>query len=354
MSAERVFLLKVVADACQGRLADPAKAGVSIARVATVEDATPDAVTWVMDAQHAKAVASCRAGGIVGTAGLLGDDPRGIIVADPERAIIEVLKLFEIPVEPPAPGVHPPAVVGAGARLGTGVRVGALAVIGRGAEIGDDSVIHEGVSIGADVRIGCRTTVYDRCVIYDRCRVGNGVIIHSGAVIGADGFGYIFRDSVHRKIPQIGVVVIEDDVEIGANTCIDRAKVGETRVGRGSKIDNLVMVAHNVQLGPLCVLTGQVGISGSVELGVGVVMGGQSGVVHGVKVGDGVRVAAQSCVTGDVPGGRVVLGMPARDRMEVLRDQARVRKLSMFFEQVARIEKRVANLEATADHREPR
>lgn len=354
MSAERVFSLKAVADACQGRLANSTKAGVSITRVATIEDATPDAVTWVMDAQHAKAVASCRAGGIVGTAGLLGDDPRGVLVSDPERAIIDVLRLFEIPVEPPAPGVHPTAVVGAGARLGTGVRVGALAVIGRGAEIGDDSVIHEGVSIGADVRIGCRTVVYDRCVIYDRCRVGSGVIIHAGAVIGADGFGYVFRDGKHRKVPQIGIVVIDDDVEIGANTCIDRAKVGETRIGRGTKIDNLVMVAHNVQLGPLCVLTGQVGISGSVELGVGVVMGGQSGVVQGLKVGDGVRVTAKSCITANVSGGRVMMGMPARDRMEVLKDQARVRKLSKFFEQVAELEKRVASLEATADHRETR
>jgi UDP-3-O-[3-hydroxymyristoyl] glucosamine N-acyltransferase len=295
-----------------------------------------------------------QAGAIIGTERLLGGDARGLIVDDPELAIAQVLELFLVPYESPGPGIHPTAVVHPAARLGSGVAVGALAVVHAGAKVGDRSVIHEGVSIGKDVRIGHDTVIHDRCVIYDRCEIGNNVIIHAGAVIGADGFGYIYRDGKHRKIPQIGTVIIEDDVEIGANTCIDRAKLGATRIGRGSKIDNLVMVAHNVRIGPLCILAGQCGLSGSVRLGAGVALGGQVGIIHGIRVGDGAQAGARSCIIGDVAEGEIVWGTPARERISVLRDQARVRKLTVFFEQVAKLEQRVADLEAAADHREAR
>jgi UDP-3-O-[3-hydroxymyristoyl] glucosamine N-acyltransferase len=352
MSEPQEHTVASLARQCRGRVADASRADTAIRRVAFIDEATPDAVTWITEGKFAKALAATKAGAVIGTQAVLGDDPRGIIVADPEAAIAQILELFDVPQERPAPGVHPTAVVHPEASLAKDVAVGALAVIHKGVSLGEGAIIHEGVSIGRDVKIGRQSIIYDRCVIYDRCEIGNNVIIHAGAVIGADGFGYIFRDGRHRKVPQIGTVVIEDDVEIGANTCIDRAKLGATRIGRGSKIDNLVMIAHNVRLGPLCLLAGQVGLSGSVRLGTGVAMGGQAGVTDGVHVGDAARIGAKSAAIGDIGGGEIVWGIPARDHKTVLRDQARVRKLHELFEHVARLEQRVAELEAAADHRE--
>ncbi|MBN2561285.1 MAG: UDP-3-O-(3-hydroxymyristoyl)glucosamine N-acyltransferase [Phycisphaerae bacterium] len=349
------YAVGALAEVCGGRLADPASQADAVIRgVGTLDEAGPDLITWVSEGKHSKALATSRAGAIIGTEGLLAGDPRGIIVEDPELAIAQVLDCFLVRIERPAPGVHPTAVVHEAAELSASVAIGAHAVIQAEARIGENTVIHEGVSIGRAVHVGRDCEIYDRCVVYDRCEIGSRVIIHAGAVIGADGFGYIFRDGRHRKLAHLGTVVIEDDVEIGANSCIDRAKLGATRIGRGSKIDNLVMIAHNVQLGPLCVLVGQVGLSGSVRLGSGAALGGQSGVSQGIQLGDGVQVAAQSGVFKDVAPGQVVLGTPARDRMTVLRDQARVRRLPRLFEELVELKRRVAELEESADHRDDR
>ncbi len=295
-------------------------------------------------------ISRTRAAAIIGPVALLRTEPRGIITDDPEAAVADVLDAFLIPPERPPLGVHPTASVAPTATLGGGVAIGAGAVLHAGVRIGERTVIHEGVTLGRQVTVGEDCEIFDHCVVYDRCSVGDRVILHAGVVIGADGFGYLFRDGRHRKLAHIGTVVIEDDVEIGANTCVDRGKLGATRIGRGSKIDNLVMVAHNVRIGPLCVLAGQCGLSGSVRLGTGVALGGQAGVVHGVRVGDGVKAAAQSGIIGDIKTGAVVFGMPARDRLKAMRDAARVRKLGELFEQVADLKQRVAQLEAATDH----
>ncbi len=352
MSEQQGYTVESLARQCRGRVADAGRANVVIRRVAFIKEATPDAATWITEGKHAKSLAATQAGAVIGAESVLQGDPRGIIVDDPEAAIAQILELFDVPQERPAPGVHPTAVVHPEASLADNVAVGALAVIHQGVRIGEGTVIHEGVSIGKDVIIGRQSVIHDRCVIYDRCEIGSNVIIHAGAVIGADGFGYIFRDGRHRKVPQIGTVVIEDDVEIGANTCVDRAKLGATRIGRGSKIDNLVTIAHNVQLGPLCVVVAQCGLAGSARLGAGVVLGGQVGIVDGVHIGDGAKVAAKSVAMRDIDDGAVVWGNPARDHISAMRDLARVRKLHELFEQVARLERRVAELEAAADHRE--
>ncbi|HVP09752.1 MAG TPA: UDP-3-O-(3-hydroxymyristoyl)glucosamine N-acyltransferase [Phycisphaerae bacterium] len=354
MSEPPSFTMRALAETCRGRLAEPSRAETRITHPAFIDEADAHAVTWISEGKHAKALRASAAAAVIGTEALLAGDPRGIIVSDPELAFAQILELFGLPYEAPSPGIHPTAVVHPQAHLASGVAVGALAVIHSGAQIGENTVIHEGVSIGKDVRIGRNSAIHDRCVIYDRCEIGHNVIIHAGTVIGADGFGYIFRDGQHRKVPQIGTVIIEDDVEIGANSCIDRAKLGATRIGRGSKIDNLVMVAHNVRIGPLCVLAGQVGLSGSVRLGAGVALGGQVGISHGIRLGDGVQAGAQSGIIGDIADGEIVWGTPARERMGVLRDQARVRKLAAVFDQVAKLEQRVADLEAATDHRETR
>ncbi len=349
MTRTPCFTMQELAHACGGKLADASRSQTPISRVDTLSDADHEAVTWIMNKHHAKSLAKCQAAAIVGPKNLLADDPRGILTEDPELAMIEVLSLFQIPNENPAPGIHPTAVVHPEAKVAPTAAVGALAIIHAGVEVGDSAIIHEGVSLCRDVRIGQNAVIHDRCVINDRCIIGNRVTIHAGSVIGADGFGYIFRDGEHRKIPQIGTVIIEDDVEIGANTCIDRAKVGATRIGRGSKIDNLVMIAHNVRTGPLCIITAQCGIAGSVRLGTGNVFGGKSGVSHGLTVGDDVKVGAGSIILKDTPDGQTLFGVPARHHITVLREQTRVRRLPKLFEKITEIEKRIAELEATAN-----
>jgi UDP-3-O-[3-hydroxymyristoyl] glucosamine N-acyltransferase len=351
MPSGRTITGKELADLCKGHLLAPDATSPCVIRtVSTLADASADAVSWIAEERYAKSIAASKAAVIIGSEKLLGGDPRGLLVGDPELAIAEVLDFFLLSPDAPTPGVHPTAVVHPTARLSANVAIGAHAVLLAGVHVGENSVIHEGVSLGRDVRIGKNAVIFDRVVVYDRCELGDRVIVHSGVVIGADGFGYIFRNGQHRKNAHIGTVIIEDDVEIGANSCIDRAKIGVTRIGRGSKIDNLVMVAHNVQVGPLCVLTAQTGLAGSVRLGRGVAFGGQAGATPGVYIGDGAQIAAQSGVTNDLEAGEIVFGMPAQNRVDAFRDIARVRKLSKLFEQVAELSRRVAELEAAANH----
>lgn len=342
-----------LASLCGGRPADASRGGVVLRAVAAAHEAGPDSITWVTEARHAAEAATSQAAAILCTEKLMPGEPRAVFVDDPEFAMTKVLAHFFVPPLPPEPGIHPTAVVDPSARLGRDVRIGAQAVIHGNVQIGDGSIIHEGVSIGRGVTIGSGTTLFDRVVIYDRCTIGNDVVVHAGSVIGADGFGYVYRKGKHHKLPHLGTVIIEDDVELGAGVCVDRGKLGATRIGRGTKIDNLVQVAHNVQIGPLCVIAAQTGISGSVEIGAGVAMGGQVGIAHGLKIGNEVRIAAKSGIMSDVPDGQTVVGSPAQDRSTAFRELARVRKLPELFEQVAELTKRVRDLEAAADHPKP-
>ncbi len=350
-----VYSVRQLAEACGGRLSGAGiRVDQAVRRVRTLRDADEESITWLAHDKFLPELANCRAAAVIGMAEHLNGFDRGIIVEDPELAVALVLEKFHVSCDRPPPGVHPTALVHASASIGPGAAVGALAVLGEGVRLGERAVIHEGVSLGRDVQVGDRTVIYDRTVVYDRCQIGNDVIIHAGAVIGADGFGYIFRDGRHRKLPHLGTVIIDDEVEIGANSTIDRGKVGPTRIGRGSKIDNLVQIAHNVQLGPLCVVAAGCGLAGSATIGQGVLMGGHAGVVEGVHVGDQVRIGAKSLVVGDVPAGSVLFGNPARDHKDAFRDMARVRKLPQLIERVAALEKKVALLEGAADHSKAR
>lgn len=351
MSEAPTFTIRQLTDACRGRWSgSEAQAEHRIRSVATLVDAGPDDVSWVVDERRSGDLSQTCAGAIVGREALVGPTGRGIISDDPELAIAEILDLFHPAPCRPQPGIHPTAVVDPSVKIGTNCRIGACAVIHERAAIGANTIIHEGVSIGRDVAIGRDCEIFDRCVIYDRCQIGDRVAIHAGAVIGADGFGFIFRDGRHRRNAHIGTVIIEDDVEIGANSCIDRAKVGATRIGRGSKIDNLVQVAHNVQIGPFCVLAAQVGLSGSARVETGAALGGQVGVAEGAVIEDGARVAAQSGVMGRVPAGQVVMGLPPQNIRDYWRDQARIRKLARLFDQVTELSRRVAELETATNH----
>ena len=258
-------------------------------------------------------------------------------VADPYLAMAKAIAAFHPPDRPPA-GVHPTAVIEDGVELGTEVHVGPRAVVGARAKIGDRSVVGACCVLAAGVEIGNDCILYPNVTVYGGVRVGSRVIVHAGAVLGADGFGYAQTGDEHVKIPQVGGVVIEDDVEIGANACIDRATLGVTRVGRGAKIDNLVQIGHNCDVGANSVLCGQVGLGGTTRVGDGVLIGGQAGLRGHLRVGDGAMIAGQAGVVDDVPAGAQVAGFPHQEAASWRRVVAALRRLPELVRRVRRLE----------------
>jgi len=354
MTQPAAFSVAQIAEWCGASLPVGSTLGnATIRGVETLANADNTHLSWVAGDGHERALSTTRAAAIIGSQRHVGEHPRGIIVSDPEDAIATILGRFQVPLVEPPVGIHPTAVVSDTAKLGRDVAVGPHVVIGPDATVGDHTVIFPNATVGAAVRIGSHCIIHSNTAIYDRCQLGDRVILHAGTVIGADGFGYIFRGGRHRKVPQIGIAIIEDDVEIGANSCVDRAKVGMTRIGRGSKIDNLVQVAHNVQMGQACILVAQVGVAGSTTLGNGVVAAGQSGFIDGLKIGDRVKVGAKTAVMKDVPADQVVVGSPARERSAYFRNEVRINRLASLYEQVAELKKRVAELERAANDRPP-
>ena len=259
-------------------------------------------------------------------------------VENPNLAFAHISKLFwPPPVHPP--GVDPRAFVDPQSFVDPRATVMGNVTVARGAQIFAGAVLFPGVYVGENSRIGQNTLLYPNVVVRENCVVGDRVIIHANSVIGADGFGFAFDSSAaeHVKVPQVGRVRIEDDVEIGACTCIDRATLGETVIGRGTKIDNLVQIAHNVQVGALSLLCSQVGVSGSTTLGTGVVLAGQVGVAGHLQIGDGVKVGAQSGIAQDVPAGAMVSGSPAIPHLQWLKNAAVYRKLAELVKEVRQL-----------------
>jgi UDP-3-O-[3-hydroxymyristoyl] glucosamine N-acyltransferase len=318
--------------------------GHEVSGVRAIDDAGPEDLSFLHNPKYAEKARSSRAGAIlVADAGAFpGRDL--LVCREPYLATARALELF-YPAERPAAGVHPSAVLAENVVVEDGASIGPHCVIGGGSRIGNDSVIGPGCVLGSGVMIGAACTLHPRVVIEDRCRIGDRCIIHSGTVVGADGFGFATVEGVHHKVPQVGIVVLEDDVEVGANVCIDRAALGETRIGRGTKIDNLVQVAHNVQVGEHCLLVAQVGISGSTEIGHHAVLAGQAGIVGHIRIGSGAVVGAQAGVTKDVPDGATVAGYPARKFREWLKTNANMARLDDLRQLVKRLEARIAELE---------
>ncbi len=311
--------------------------------VASLDAAGPEHLSFIASPRYLPQLQGSAAGAVLVARTLDCEVPAGaarILVPDPHAALAEILPaLYPEPVEPA--GIHPTAVVGEGTVIEEGASVGAYAVVGRGvtigprARIGAQAVVGDGCAIGADSTIHAHVTLYHGVVVGERCTV------HSGTRLGADGFGYAFVDGAHRKVPQVGGCRIEDDVEIGANTTIDRGSVGDTVVGRGTKIDNLVQVGHNCRIGRHVIVVSQVGISGSTVVGDYAVLGGQAGVQGHVTIGAGARVGAQAGVIGDVAAGETVSGYPARPHREAMRVSALVFRLPELVKQVRRLERAV-------------
>ncbi|MGD9782132.1 MAG: UDP-3-O-(3-hydroxymyristoyl)glucosamine N-acyltransferase [Kiritimatiellia bacterium] len=279
-------------------------------------------------------------------AALSSPKPALLRVADADAAFAAACALFAPPPVVLPRGVHPQAFVSPQAKLGAAVSVGAFAVVEAGAEIGDGTTLYPQTYVGHEAKIGQDCLLYPFAGVRERCILGDRVILHNGAVVGSDGFGYaVDAQGVRTKIPQTGIVVLEDDVEIGANTTIDRARFGQTRVGKGTKVDNLVQIAHNCVVGEHSVLCSQVGLAGTTTLGKHVICAGQAGLAGHLKVGDGAVIGAQAGVPKDLPGGQMYLGSPAVPRLEFGKSLAHVAGLPKLKEQLKDLQARLARLE---------
>ena len=267
----------------------------------------------------------------------------------PYLAFLKAVRLFAGENERPAPGVHPAAVIAPGASVAPDAYVGPHVVVETGASIGARSIVHAGCYVGTRARLGADVLLYPRVTVREECALGDRVIVHSGTVIGSDGFGFVRDGDVYRKLPQVGNVEIGDDVEIGANVTIDRATTGTTRIGAGSKIDNLVQIAHNVQMGKNCIIVAQVGISGSAVLGEHVTLAGQVGVVGHIEIGDGVSVGAKSGVSKSVKPGERLYGCPAMPLRQAHRVEASMRSLPELIQTVRQLKRRVEELEGSKE-----
>lgn len=306
-----------------------------------------DQISFLANARYGMQMDTTRAAAV-----LLGTDVKVrredlilLRVEDPNSAFSKIVNLFAETDIVPGPGVHPSAVVDPTAELGADVSIGPLCSVGAGARLGDGVILHAGVSIGAEATVGARTVLFSNAVLYSRVSVGCDCILHAGCVVGSDGFGFKPTQAGWDKVPQCGTVVLEDEVELGANTTIDRARFGATTLRRGVKLDNLVHIAHNVTVGEASLLCAQVGTSGSTLIGRRVVVAGQVGFEGHIFIGDGAQIGGQAGVTKSIAPGEKVNGSPARRIRQHLGDLAQVRKIPDLRERVKELEERLAALE---------
>lgn len=325
----------------------PAKADLVITGANSLTQATASEISFVGSDRFARELSGTKAAAVLVQRKVTlpaGLTPVVLLVDDADLALAKVLEMFAPPVPAPAAGVDASARVDATASIGEGSAIGAFVCVGAGSRIGARCVIHPGVIIGDQVSIGDDCQIYANVVIRERITIGDRVIINAGTVLGTDGFGYRWDGTRHAKIPQIGTVVIEDDVELGSCVCVDRAKYGATRIGRGTKIDNLVQIAHNVVTGAHCLVAGQTGIAGSTRLGKGVVLGGASSLRDHITIGDGAMAAARSAIIEDVEPKTVVSGMPALPHRQSLREQAAFRRLPDLCVQARKMQEQLEEL----------
>jgi UDP-3-O-[3-hydroxymyristoyl] glucosamine N-acyltransferase len=324
---------------------------IEIARIAAIEDAGPGDLTFFANPRYADALRYTRASALIAAPAVTGVPCAIVRAADPYLTFARALGVFADGWRPAA-GVHPHALVEAGATVAADASVGAFAFVAEGARIGARTILHPHVSVGRFAEIGDDCVIHAQVSIRERVVLGNRVVLQDGVVIGGDGYGFARRrDGSHEKIPQLGRVVLEDDVEIGANTTVDRPAVGETRIGAGSKIDNLVQVAHGVKVGRHVLLAAQVGIAGSSVIEDQVTLAGQVGVAGHITVGKGTIATAQTGIPNSVEAGGFISGYPAIPNREWLKASAVFRKLPELRRLVSDLERRIAELEVEAGRR---
>ncbi|MBI5835806.1 MAG: UDP-3-O-(3-hydroxymyristoyl)glucosamine N-acyltransferase [Candidatus Eisenbacteria bacterium] len=319
---------------------------VEITGVAGIREAGAADLTFLANPRYERYLEATAAGAVLVGPGAPTCRVPAVRVENPYLAYVQAIKLIcGNGANAAPPGVHPMAVVSASAVLGRNVSVGPLAVVEDGARLGEGTVVSALVYVGREAVVGSGCVLHPHVAVHARCELGDRVIVKAGAVIGGDGFGYVWDGEAHQKIPHLGRVVLEDDVEIGANTTIDRGTTGETRVGRGTKVDNQVQIAHNVRVGQQGLIAAQVGISGSTELADRVTVAGQVGMVGHIHVAEGAFLSAQAGVDKNVPEGAVWLGSPARDRGRALRELSALTRLPELVKKVRDLEERIRELE---------
>ena len=321
---------------------DPA---LLVCGVAGLDEAQECHISFLANPKYAAKVATTAAGAVLLPPGAQSHDKNAIFLANPYLGFAKLVTLFY--VRPPqVKGIMPGAFVGTGVSLGADVTVYPGAFVGDGVRLGDRVVLFPGVAVYEGAQIGSDTVLHANVSVRERCRIGSGVTIHNGTVVGSDGFGYALDGAGHYKIPQVGIVVIEDEVEIGANCTIDRAALGVTLICRGAKIDNLVQIAHNCVIGAHSVIVSQVGVSGSTKLGEYVTLGGQVGVAGHLEIGDRVMVGAKSGIHSDIPAGQVYSGYPAMPHKQWLKAAMIAPKIPEMRKSIMDLEKRLKELEA--------
>ncbi|MDA8125530.1 MAG: UDP-3-O-(3-hydroxymyristoyl)glucosamine N-acyltransferase [Deltaproteobacteria bacterium] len=326
--------------------------GVVIERISGIDEAGPGDLTFVANAKYRKKLETTAADAVLVAPGTTCAGKNLLVVSDPYAAFGRLLALFHPEEEAPA-GIQPGAHIEAGADVSPEAVVYPGVHVCRGARIARRAVLYPGVFIGREAVVGEGSILYPRVTLYRRCVVGKGVVLHAGVVVGSDGFGFARPGRENVKIPQIGIVQIDDDVEIGANTTIDRGTLGKTWIQQGAKIDNLVQIAHNVVIGAYSIVVAQVGISGSTQLGQGVIVGGQSGIVGHIRIGDHTMVAAGSGVHKDIPPGQIVAGAPHLPHREWLKMEACLPKLPEMRTTLAALQRRLEALEKKIEKKEP-
>jgi UDP-3-O-[3-hydroxymyristoyl] glucosamine N-acyltransferase len=341
------YTLPRLAERVEGRLRGGSP--VCITGVASLEEAGPREASWLSNPKYAHFLATARCGVILVPRGHAETPMPSIECPSVERSIALLLGAFAPPRAPFPRTVHPTAVIDPTARLAPDVAVAPHVVIEAHAAVGARTRLHAGVFIGSGAVVGDDGELWPGVYVGHGCRLGNRVIVYPNSVIGADGFGFYFADGHHERVPHIGCVVLEDGVEVGACTCIDRAKFAVTVVGAGTKIDNLVQVAHNVRIGTHCVLAGQVGIAGSVRIGSHCLFGGQSGAIDNLVIGDGAKLGAFSGAVRDLPAGSWFSGVPAREHRAHMREMVELRRLTDIVRQIRGLTDRIQQLE-TAMH----
>ena len=353
MGAGPVLSLSEVAAVTGGRVVgDP---DLQVWDLLPLEQAGDGELGFLADRRYLRFLSGSGAGALLVAEKLADEVPEGhsaVVVEDPHRALALLVERFHPATATPVT-IHPTAVFGTGVRMGRDVSVGPYVVVGDGAVVGDRVVLSPHVVVGAGATIGEDTVLHPHVVLYPGVRIGREVILHAGVKVGVDGFGYVFHEGEHRKVPQVGGCQVGDRVEIGANSCLDRGSTGRTVVGEGAKIYNLVHLGHNVSVGPLALLVAQVGIAGSSTVGKGAVLGGQVGVSGHLEIGDGARLGAQAGVIGDVPPGETVSGYPARPHRSYLQAMAALFRLpaqeKAREQRIALLEERLRRLEEGSD-----
>ncbi len=339
------FSAQQIAELIQGRIEGDANAVIN--SFAKIEEGKPGAISFLSNKKYTNYIYETQASVVLVDEDLVLEKPVSatlIRVKSAYEAVAKLLQLYDS-MKPKKKGIDSLAFIAPTAKIGKDCYIGPFVAIGPNVTIGDGCVLHPHVTIGECATIGNNTEIYSNAVVYHHCRVGNNCILHAGSVVGADGFGFAPTEDGYNKIPQIGIVTIEDNVEIGANTCIDRSTMGSTYIRKGVKLDNLVQIAHNTDIGANTVMSAQVGVAGSAKIGEWCMFGGQVGIAGHITIGDKVSLGAQSGVPGSLKSNQELIGTPPTTMTNYFRSQAVVKKLPDMYRQLNDMQKKIKELQ---------